>query len=161
MFELYASLWTDVSTGQMTRRTISEVVHLFLILTSVFPKTLPIHFSPAAYNKHPISIAAPCTDLVWTFRHFLTLSIMYRWLSLAFKTLHNMNLIWHLSISPHYHPIDNKSYRNPSLRQSHCIVSKTNFAFSYSLIFAQDWIWIWIFLPFHNFSLLEDKFRDV
>lgn len=106
MLALYVSLWTDVSTGQIPRRTVAQIMGLSInnYWWNVFPRSLAVPISPAVYQRalSPASVAALCMDLAWTLRHSLALSIMDRHLSLASKTLRNMNSIEHLSIIPPY-----------------------------------------------------------
>lgn len=104
---LYVSLWTDVSIGQIPRRTIAEIKCLSIFnkyWQKVFPKHLAIYISPARCKEAlpPKPVTAPCTDLAWTSRHSPALSVMFRCLSLAFKTLHNMKSSEHAGIIPPY-----------------------------------------------------------
>lgn len=116
---------------------------------------------PCIYKKAhlPLSIAAWCTELVWTFRHPLALSIRYpdasAWpsrLSIIWIQL-NIGLLFLITIC---------LTETPHFSQSGCIVSETKSIFSDSFTFAQGYssISIWIFLPFHHFSF-SDKFLPV
>lgn len=83
----------------------------------VFPHSLAIGTSPATYKRAlvPTSIGAPCTDWMWTLRHSLALSVMFRCLSLAFKVLHNMNWSKHLGIIPPYCSVLQKPFTLPKV----------------------------------------------